>query len=159
MRLLACLLPLALVACQRADSVEPSASKIAHVAAAPAVAARAVAAPTHAAAASPVCGCGVGECGGGGGGGDMCGGGCGGGGDDAPALTAPANATWTALHVSGMHCGGCAKRIERALAAVNGIVGVKVDYSTAKVEVATSSRVDVRTLVASTIDGLGYHVE
>jgi Cu+-exporting ATPase len=83
----------------------------------------------------------------------MCGGG------EAPAWATPDNASWTALHVTGMHCGGCARRIERALASVNGVLGVKADYSQAKVEVATAAGVDARKLVASTIDGLGYRVE
>ncbi len=86
-----------------------------------------------------------------------CGPACGGG--DAPTWNTPDKATWTALHVTGMHCGGCARRIERALAKVDGVLGVKVDFPTAKVEVATAAGVDARHLVSSTIDGLGYHVD
>jgi Cu+-exporting ATPase len=89
--------------------------------------------------------------------GDSCGGQCGGG--DAVAWTIPDDAQWTALHVTGMHCGGCARRVERALAKVQGVQGVKVDLKAAKVEVATAAGVDARKLVSSTIDGLGYHVE
>lgn len=87
----------------------------------------------------------------------QCGASCGGG--DAPAWATPKDASWTALHVTGMHCGGCARRIERALANVHGVLGVKADYSQAKVEVATASGVDAKQLVATTIDGLGYRVE
>ncbi len=86
-----------------------------------------------------------------------CGPACGGG--DAPTWNTPDKATWTALHVTGMHCGGCARRIERALAKVDGVLGGKVDVPTAKVEVATAAGVDARHLVSSTIDGLGYHVD
>jgi Cu+-exporting ATPase len=85
-----------------------------------------------------------------------CGGQCGG---ESPALTAPANAAWTTLHVTGMHCGGCARRIERAVASVQGVLGVKADFHGAKVEIATAAGTDARRLVQPTIDGLGYHVE
>ena len=71
----------------------------------------------------------------------------------------PANAAWTPLHVTGMHCGGCARRIERALHDVKGVLAVKVDLATAKVEVATAAGTDARTLAKPTIDGLGYKVE
>ena len=71
----------------------------------------------------------------------------------------PANAAWTPLHVTGMHCGGCARRIERALKDVKGVLAVKVDLATAKVEVATVSGTDARSLAKPTIDGLGYRVE
>ena len=80
-------------------------------------------------------------------------------GGEAPTFATPDGASWTALHVTGMHCGGCARRIERALAGVSGVLGVKADYSKASVEVATAAGVDARKLVGSTIDGLGYHVE
>jgi copper chaperone CopZ len=151
MRLLACLF--ALAACQRADSAERSAELVANTPPKPAVAV--TAAPTPAPTPEPAhhsCGCGGGgQCGG------QCGASCGGG--EAPAWTTPDTANWTALHVTGMHCGGCARRIERALAGVKGVLGVKADYSTAKVEIATADGVDAKKLVTSTIDGLGYRVE
>jgi copper chaperone CopZ len=84
-----------------------------------------------------------------------CGGQCGG---EAPPLVAPANAAWTTLAVTGMHCGGCARRIERALASVTGVLGVQADFAQGQVRVATASGVDARHLVQPTIDGLGYHV-
>jgi Cu+-exporting ATPase len=133
--------------CQHADSAERSAEIVAK--ATPAVA---PAPPPAPAPATRSCGCGAGmACG------DSCGGQCGGG--EAVAWTIPEDATWTALHVTGMHCGGCARRIERALAKVQGVVGVKVDLPTAEVKVATAGGIDARRLVSSTIDGLGYHVE
>jgi len=67
--------------------------------------------------------------------------------------------SWTALSVTGMRCGGCAKRIERALADVDGVLAVKTDFRNARVEVATKPGVDARALVKPTIDGLGYHVQ
>ncbi len=71
----------------------------------------------------------------------------------------PEGASWTPLHVTGMHCGGCAKRIERALHDVKGVLAVKVDLGSAKVEVATAAGVDARALAKPAIDGLGYRVE
>ncbi len=76
-----------------------------------------------------------------------------------PTWDVPANAAWTNLHVAGMHCGGCARRIERALAKVDGVLGVKVDLDTASVKVATASGVDGRKLTKPTIDALGYQVQ
>ena len=167
MRLLGCLLALSIMACQHVDTAEHSAEVTAHVqpkapspapaqAPAPAPAPTAAPAPGVApiAAAEPEahCGCGMtmSTCNG------QCGNECGG---EAPHLVAPANATWTTLHVTGMHCGGCARRIERALASVHGVLGVQADFATAQVRVATTGGVDVRHLVQPTIDGLGYHVE
>ena len=69
------------------------------------------------------------------------------------------NAAWTPLHVTGMHCAGCTHRLERALAKVDGVLGVKIDLSTDKVEIETAAGVDARTLVSTTIDGLGYRVD
>src|SRR5690348_14790767 len=99
MRLLA--LVFVVASCQHVDSAERSAEVVAK--AAPAVAPAPAPAP-----ATRSCGCGAGmSCG------ESCGGQCGGG--EAVAWTVPQDATWTALHVTGMHCGGCARRIERAL--------------------------------------------
>jgi copper chaperone CopZ len=151
MRLLACLLALGFAACQHADSAERSAEITAqHPAVAPAPAPAPVL--TQTAEAHHGCGCGTSpsSCNG------SCGGQCGG---ESPELVAPASATWTTLHVAGMHCGGCARRIERALAGVQGVLGVKADFQGAKVEVATAAGVDARHLVQPTIDGLGYQVQ
>jgi len=145
MRLLA--LVFVVASCQHVDSAERSAEVVAK--AAPAVAPAPAPAP---ATATRSCGCGAGmSCG------ESCGGQCGGG--DAVAWTVPQNATWTALHVTGMHCGGCARRIERALAKVEGVLGVKADFAGAKVEVATAAGIDAKRLVQPTIDGLGYRVQ
>jgi copper chaperone CopZ len=147
MRLLACLF--ALAACQHADSAEKSA-EIVKNAPAPAPAVAAAPAPAHEVGHSCGGACGA-QCNG------QCGAMCGGG--EAPKFDTPASANWTALHVTGMHCGGCARRIERELAKVSGVLGVKADYSNAKVEVAVADGVDAKKLVSSTIDGLGYRVE
>jgi copper chaperone CopZ len=143
MRLLACLF--ALAACQHADSAERSA-EIVKSTPAPAVAAAPAPAVGHSCGGACGASC-NGQCG------AMCGGG------EAPVFDTPANASWTALHVTGMHCGGCARRIERELAKVQGVLGVKADYSQAKVEVAVADGVDAKKLVTTAIDGLGYRVE
>jgi Cu+-exporting ATPase len=58
-----------------------------------------------------------------------------------------------------MRCGGCARRIERALASVDGVLAVKADVRMARIEIATKQGVDARALVKPTIDGLGYQVQ
>jgi copper chaperone CopZ len=163
--MLACLcVVMGLVACQK-DKAEQSAEKVAKVSPAPAVAAAPAPAPAvamvtgshegHEGAMAPgSCGCG---------GAASCSGGCGescAGNGPAPQWTAlPANATWQPLHVDGMMCGGCGKRIEKALANVDGVLAVKTDFRTKKVEIATKPGIDARALVKPTIDGLGYSVQ
>ena len=152
MRMLACLLLVSsLVACQRADSAQRSAEITAN---APEPVSRATPAPAVAVAptAKSSCGCsGGGSCSG------SCGGSCGGGTTPQWAAVPDKNA-WTALQVTGMRCGGCGKKIERALANVDGVLAVKTDHKNARVEVATKPGVDARALVKPTIDGLGYQV-
>jgi copper chaperone CopZ len=99
--------------------------------------------------------------------GGMCGGGesCCGGMVAETTTTAPlaaeiaADAVWTELHVTGMHCGDCARRIERTLREVDGVVGVTADQATGLVRVAMAPGTkDARAQVAPRIDALGYHV-
>ncbi|MBK9036812.1 MAG: heavy-metal-associated domain-containing protein [Myxococcales bacterium] len=90
-----------------------------------------------------------------------CGGSCGGAAGVAAApvaATTPADAQWTALHVAGMHCGGCARRVKTALAQVDGVLGVEVDLAKAEVRVATARGGDARALASAPITGLGYQV-
>jgi copper chaperone CopZ len=92
--------------------------------------------------------------------GGTCGGGCEGMADPPQAEpTVPADAVWTEMRVTGMHCGGCARRIRNALAQVDGIYGVHVDVATATVRVATPKDRDGRALAQPRIDALGYHVQ
>ena len=86
-----------------------------------------------------------------------CGGSCGGG-AAAAAPVAPADAQWTALHVAGMHCGGCVKRVKNALASVDGVLGVEVDLAKAEVRVATAKGGDARAIASAPITALGYQV-
>ncbi|HEY6034332.1 MAG TPA: heavy-metal-associated domain-containing protein, partial [Kofleriaceae bacterium] len=117
------------VGCQRIDAAEKSASQQPKVAQAPAPKPAAVprveapdqlTLPTGKDVTGKKCGCAGGEgneagCSG------QCGemaGGCGGG--EAVAWgPLPEGTPWTALHVTGMKCGGCAKKIESALAKVD----------------------------------------
>ena len=79
-----------------------------------------------------------------------------------PAYTAkapvPADAVWTELHVEGMHCGGCARRIQNALAKVDGVVGSEVDLDRKAVRVAARAGADPVALATPAIDQLGYRV-
>lgn len=156
-------------ACQHADSAERSAEIVAKKGGATSVAAVAPVAPAsvtamvaQAAPAAHSCGgaggCGTGSCGPSCG----CGASCGGGGDahgGAVTWNTPKDAAWTELHVAGMHCGGCARRIEHALAKVDGVLGVEVDLAKASVKIATVSGKDVRGLAKPAIDALGYQVQ
>ena len=154
MRLLACLVFVAscVAACQHTDAAEQSAATVAKAPAAT------VAIPAALTPAEHSCG-GGGSCGG------KCGNDVGGGcaaamAEAAPTFAAvPSDARWTELKVTGMHCGGCARRIERGLAKVDGVLGVKVDLAAATVMVATAKTVDGRSLAKPAIDGLGYQVQ
>jgi|JI10StandDraft_1071094.scaffolds.fasta_scaffold31714_2 copper chaperone CopZ len=86
-----------------------------------------------------------------------CGGSCGGGAEVATPV-APSDAQWTALHVAGMHCGGCVKRVKNALAKVDGVLGVEVDLGKAEVRVATAKGSDARAIASAPISALGYQV-
>ncbi len=70
-------------------------------------------------------------------------------------VDAPAEAV--VLKVEGMTCGGCAGRVEKALAAVPGVAAARVDLaaSRATVEMAGGAAVDVRTL-ADAATAAGY---
>jgi copper chaperone CopZ len=145
MRIVIVSLVLLVAGCQRADQAEHSAKVIADQK--PAVAA--IAPPVETAGS---CG-GMGSCNG------SCGGQCGGAGPEVHWSTVPVGSKWTEMHVTGMHCGGCAKRIERALATVDGIVGAEIDVTTGMVKVATASSIDARGLAKPAIDALGYRVQ
>lgn len=154
-------LAFALVACQRADGAanKPAPTEVKDV-----TQTQVVAASTPAAmpAEEHACGCGMG----GGGGCAECGGA---GGcdmdmeaadkDQPAAAAAPAGTEWTAMTVDGMHCGGCANRIKKALAHVDGIAAVDVDLTTHTVKIAAAPGADARAIAQPKIDALGYHVE
>lgn len=142
------LLSIALFACQKASPQEtPEPEKVA------AASTTVVEAPPPAPA----------ECGG------QCGGQCGGscGGQAQPETTGtvpvawqspPDGTVWSEMKVTGMHCGGCARRIKNALAQVDGVYGCEIDVATATVKVAVGPGKDARTLAAPRIAALGYRV-
>lgn len=76
----------------------------------------------------------------------------------APAAAVPADAQWTMVHVAGMKCGGCARRVKTALGHVEGVLGVEVDVAKAEVRIATAKGADARALATDPINGLGYQV-
>ncbi|WP_017920085.1 heavy metal translocating P-type ATPase [Burkholderia gladioli] len=65
-----------------------------------------------------------------------------------------------ALRVTGMTCGGCARRVEKALAALPGVAQAKVDLAAtrAEVEFAADAQVDAQALVAA-VAAAGYQAE
>ncbi|MEX3527356.1 MAG: heavy metal translocating P-type ATPase [Burkholderia sp.] len=65
-----------------------------------------------------------------------------------------------ALRVTGMTCGGCARRVEKALAAVPGVAQAKVDLAAtrAEVEFAADAEADAQALVAA-VAAAGYQAE
>ncbi|WP_186031021.1 heavy metal translocating P-type ATPase [Burkholderia gladioli] len=73
---------------------------------------------------------------------------------------ARAIASAVALRVTGMTCGGCARRVEKALAAVPGVAQAKVDLAVtrAEVEFAADAEVDAQALVAA-VAAAGYQAE
>lgn len=155
---------LALAACQRADSAELSAKVVAEqsrIAPKSPVTPSATALAAIAPQAKQETGCGQGGKGCGGScGGDMGAGGCTGGVTEMPTWAAlPADAQWTDLKVAGMHCGGCARRIEKRLASVDGVLGVKIDVASGQVKVATAKGIDARSIAKPAIDEIGYSVQ
>ncbi|WP_369063380.1 heavy metal translocating P-type ATPase [Burkholderia gladioli] len=68
--------------------------------------------------------------------------------------------TAVALRVTSMTCGGCARRVEKALAAVPGVAQAKVDLAAtrAEVEFAADAQVDAQALVAA-VAAAGYQAE
>lgn len=159
MRLIAPIaLAFVLAACQRADPAEESAKKVAEASAVtPAAAApMSTPAPIEEPSSDDHKACG-GACG------ASCNGSCGAGcmaaaGEAAPKKDIPKDAQWASLTVDGMHCGGCARRIQTRLAQLDGVVGSEVDLGTHTVRVAVKKGVDARALATPAIDELGYHV-
>ncbi len=106
---------------------------------------------------------------------DGCGGDCGGGGECAdgeecgcegamakhPPRHVPADAVWTTLQVKGMHCGGCATKIESAVTQLDGVFDVTADYKSGQVRIATTAPAanDLRKRVTPEIDKLGFSVQ
>jgi Cu+-exporting ATPase len=62
------------------------------------------------------------------------------------------------LGVRGMHCAGCAGRVERALSSVEGVSEVSVNLASDHAEVSTGGKVPVSTLIAAVREA-GYEAE
>ena len=158
LRWIACLtVVMTLTACERTATIAPTARADEPVAVGAAIGApTAEPVPTQAAAqptAEAGGGCGE-QCGEGG----ECGGSCGC--NQIPARaprTVPATATWTELEVQGMRCGGCAKKIEAAVAGIEGVYDVRADFRSGTVRFAAEN--DIRQRVAPRIAALGYRVQ
>ncbi|KGW61738.1 heavy metal translocating P-type ATPase [Burkholderia pseudomallei] len=74
--------------------------------------------------------------------------------EDNDAAAAPHTAAVT-LTIGGMTCGGCARRVEQALAAVRGVADAKVDLATMSAKASVARDVDSQTLVAA-VERAGY---
>ena len=64
----------------------------------------------------------------------------------------------TTLQVPGMHCGGCANRIEEAVKHVEGVRRVKADFMAHTVDVAFDPDKLDAAAVRSVIEKTGYEV-
>ena len=64
----------------------------------------------------------------------------------------------TTLQVPGMHCGGCANRIEEAVKHIEGVRRVKADFMAHTVDVAFDSEKVDETALRSVIEKTGYEV-
>ncbi|MBI0331045.1 heavy metal translocating P-type ATPase [Burkholderia plantarii] len=70
-------------------------------------------------------------------------------------LSTPAPSKTTELSIEGMTCGGCARRVERTLAEIPGVVAAHVDLGAKAASVASLPDVDAETL-ADAVTAAGY---
>lgn len=64
----------------------------------------------------------------------------------------------TTLTVTGMSCGKCAARVEKALRSINGVTEASVDLQANQARVTASSTTDIAALEAAVRDA-GYACE
>jgi copper ion binding protein len=62
------------------------------------------------------------------------------------------------FHVDGMHCGGCAASIERAVRALTGVQGVQVDLDAKTVKVTVDTPDTTPEALRAAIEDVGYDV-
>lgn len=62
------------------------------------------------------------------------------------------------LRVSGMSCAGCERRIEKALARVDGVLRTSADHRAGQVRVVFDAARTSERAVRSTIEQAGYEV-
>jgi P-type Cu+ transporter len=70
-------------------------------------------------------------------------------------LSTPAPSKTTELSIEGMTCGGCARRVERTLAEIPGVVTAHVDLGAKAASIASLPDVDAETL-ADAVTAAGY---
>lgn len=77
--------------------------------------------------------------------------------NEAPTIVAADSASQT-LEVKKMTCGGCAAKVKKSLAKVEGMKVVKADPKerTVKIEVTDSSKFDIKTAIAAIKSGTGW---
>ncbi len=64
---------------------------------------------------------------------------------------------WVVEGEHTMHCGGCAKSVEFALSRLGGVLRVRADFRTQRIEVETNDEADLTQIVSELAD-LGYAV-
>lgn len=76
---------------------------------------------------------------------------------EAPTIVAADSATQT-LSISKMTCGGCAAKVKKSLAKVDGMKIVKADPKarTVQIEVTDAAKFDIKTAIAAIKSGTGW---
>ncbi len=62
------------------------------------------------------------------------------------------------FRTEGMSCPSCVKKIEVAVSRLPGVSTVQVLFTTAKVKTSFDETLTNESIIAATIDRLGYHV-
>lgn len=63
-----------------------------------------------------------------------------------------------ALAVTGMHCGGCVRRVEQALRQIPGVLDAQVDLDAHRARVTSAAELDAAELIAA-VQRAGYGAE
>jgi copper chaperone CopZ len=72
----------------------------------------------------------------------------------------PADAEWSVMDVSGMHCGGCERRVIANLGGLDGVYAVEADAELGQVRVAyAKGNAHARDAARAKIGELGYKVQ
>ena len=73
------------------------------------------------------------------------------------AETAPIQSPTVTINVDGMHCAGCAKKVESKLKAISGVNAVKIDVTTGVVVVSPQPKKQLSPRVLwETVEKAGY---
>jgi copper chaperone CopZ len=80
--------------------------------------------------------------------------------DEVAKREVPADAEWTVMKVSGMHCGGCERRIIANVGSIDGVLAVEADAELGQVRVATAKGAkDIQKAATDKIGELGYKLQ